>query len=331
MLDHTALTSLLEDARHHIFDEGCSPVWLPACDHYAGNPRFAEKALQIQQRLGPVLDITLDLEDGAQVGQEDQQAQWAANIIQSSDNHFDRIGVRIHDLDSPFWQKDLETLVLNAGERLAYIMLPKLRSIDQMNQLEQTLHALQKRIASNRRIPLHALIETHTALRDIHAIAAHPAIDCLAFGLMDFVSAHYGAIPSSAMRTPGQFEHPLVARAKLEIASACATYGKVASHNVTTEVRDPAVVLHDAQQARHRFGFTRMWSIHPMHIDPIVRVMSPSSAEQEEAELILQAAQHQRWGPIRHGDTLHDRASFRYYLHLLQAVAHDHAPQQRPH
>jgi citrate lyase subunit beta / citryl-CoA lyase len=45
------------------------PVILPACDHYAGNLRFAQKALELQgefaSSLGPLFDITLDLEDGA--------------------------------------------------------------------------------------------------------------------------------------------------------------------------------------------------------------------------------------------------------------------------
>ena len=72
-----------------------------------------------------------------------------------------------------------------------------------------------------RDVPLHALIETHGALRDVERIAAHPRLESLSFGLMDFVSAHRGAIPQSAMGAEGQFTHPLVVRAKLAIAAAC--------------------------------------------------------------------------------------------------------------
>ena len=36
-------------------------------------------------------------------------------------------------------------------------------------------------------------------------IAATPWVQVLDFGLMDFVSGHHGAIPASAMRSPGQF------------------------------------------------------------------------------------------------------------------------------
>ena len=51
------------------------------------------------------------------------------------------------------------------------------------------------------------------------------------------------------MRTPGQFTHPLVVRAKLEIAAACHAHGKVPSHNVTTDIKDTAVAANDAQRA----------------------------------------------------------------------------------
>jgi citrate lyase subunit beta/citryl-CoA lyase len=135
---------------------------------------------------------------------------------------------------------------------------------------------------------------------------------------MDFVSAHYGAIPSTAMRSPDQFIHPLVTRAKLEIAAACHAHGKVPSHNVTTDIRDSDVVADDAQRARNEFGYTRMWSIHPSQIQPIVQAFSPSHAEMEEAAQILHAAQQAAWGPIQHEGKLHDRASYRYYWTVLQ-------------
>jgi len=132
------------------------------------------------------------------------------------------------------------------------------------------------------------------------------------------VSAHHGAIPDAAMRSPGQFDHPLVRRAKLEIAAACHAHGKTPSHNVTTEVRDMAVVAGDARRARDEFAFTRMWSIHPAQIRPIVDAFAPRTDEVALAAEILLAAQAADWGPTRHGDTLHDRASYRYYWSVLR-------------
>jgi citrate lyase subunit beta/citryl-CoA lyase len=135
---------------------------------------------------------------------------------------------------------------------------------------------------------------------------------------MDFVSSHGGAIPAHAMTSQGQFAHPLVVRAKLEIAAACHAYGKVPSHCVVTEFTDPAAMQAAAQRASQELGYTRMWSIHPSQIRPILRAFAPALAEVEAAARILLAAQAAQWAPISHDGVLHDRASYRYYWQLLE-------------
>jgi citrate lyase subunit beta/citryl-CoA lyase len=143
---------------------------------------------------------------------------------------------------------------------------------------------------------------------------------------MDFVSAHYGAIPGEAMRSPGQFTHPLVVRAKLEVSAAAHAHGKVASHNVTTEIRDGSVVAGDAARAMSEFGYTRMWSIHPDQIRPIIDAFAPRASEVEEATAILTQAQAAQWGPIQHNGKLHDRASYRYYWTILRRAKQSGLP-----
>jgi citrate lyase subunit beta/citryl-CoA lyase len=139
---------------------------------------------------------------------------------------------------------------------------------------------------------------------------------------MDFVSAHRGAIPQSAMGVEGQFSHPLVLRAKLEIAAACHGHGKVPSHCVVTEFKDKKALEAAAQMACRQLGYTRMWSIHPDQIRPIVDAFAPSVAEVDQAIEIISAAQAADWAPIRHKhlgrEQLHDRASYRYFWQLLQ-------------
>ena len=204
------------------------------------------------------------------------------------------------------------------GERLAFLTIPKPRSVaDAARQIEGIRNA-EERYGIEKEIPVHVLIETHGALRDAWDIAALDRVESLDFGLMDFVSGHHGAIPGSAMRSPGQFEHPLVARAKCDIAAAALANGVVPSHNVTTELKDLAYIRHDAERARKEFGYLRMWSIHPNQIVPIIEAMRPDFTEVEEAADILIAAQDKDWGPIQHRGKLHDRASYRYYWELLK-------------
>jgi len=293
------------------------PVSIPVCDHYAGSEKLMHKSIALQQELGPVFDITLDCEDGASAGNEEGHARLVASIIAGESNRFQRIGARVHDLSHPDFEQDLAIICEGAAKRLAYLVLPK---VDGIADVTRALGIINRYATQNGRdnLPIHVLIETHGALADVQAIAALPQVECLSFGIMDFVSAHNGAIPGSAMRSPGQFTHPLVMRAKLEIAAACHAHGKAPSHNVTTEIKDSAIVAGDANRAAAEFAYTRMWSIHPDQIKPILKAFAPRSSEVTEAANILTAAQAVQWGPIQYNGRLHDRASYRYYWTILQ-------------
>jgi citrate lyase subunit beta/citryl-CoA lyase len=299
--------------RQALFDPGepAAPA-LPVCDHYAGVEERMLKSLQLQVKLGPVFDVTLDNEDGAPVGAEVEHARLIAALLASEHNRFGRVGVRVLPLGHPRFVEVLRT-VLRAGKPPAYLMLPKPGGLDDVERAVRAIDA-----AGGQGVPLHALVETHGALREVMAIAAVPRIESLSFGLMDFVSAHRGAIPLSAMGMPGQFEHPLVLRAKLEIAAACHAYGKVPSHCVVTEFKHASALQAAATRAAREFGFSRMWSIHPSQVQTIVEAFSPTTAEVDLAVEILLAAQAAQWAPIRHRDMLHDRASYRYFWHLLE-------------
>ncbi|HEU4621070.1 MAG TPA: aldolase/citrate lyase family protein [Burkholderiaceae bacterium] len=311
--------------RDVLFDGEAAPVALPVCDHYAGSEKLMHKSLALQAELGPVFDITFDCEDGALVGDAHAHVELAARLITSDDNRFGRVGLRVHDLSHCAFADDLDTVVRIAGHRLAYVMFPKWRGLADARACLEALDTCVKRYGVQRPIPAHGLIETHGALAEVFAIAALPEVESLSFGLMDFVSAHRGAIGDDAMRSPGQFEHPLVRRAKLEIAAACHAYGKVPSHNVTTDFGDPHRTRLDAERAAREFGYTRMWSIHPSQVRAIVQALTPALADVEYAGKILLQAQAAHWGPIATTDAsgarLHDRASYRYYWSVLQQGA----------
>ncbi len=289
---------------------------LPVCDHYAGVEERMRKSLALQGELGAVFDVTLDCEDGAPVGGEGEHALLIAALLASAENRFGRVGVRLLPVHHPKFE-EVASIVLDAARAPAYLMLPKARHVADVTR---AAHAIDR--LGGAAVPLHALIETHGALGDVRAIAAHARIESLSFGLMDFVSAHRGAIPSSAMGLEGQFEHPLVLRAKLEIAAACHAHAKVPSHCVVTEFKHARALMDAATLACRQFGFTRMWSIHPDQIRTIVDAFTPSVAEVDQAVEIIQAARAANWAPIRHKhgghDTLHDRASFRYFWQILE-------------
>jgi citrate lyase subunit beta/citryl-CoA lyase len=226
--------------------------------------------------------------------------------------------VRIHDYTHAHWKKDVDILVAGAGKVLAYVTLPKSTSAAQVAEMIAYINSVAAKKKIDRAIPVHVLVETHGALNDAWDIASLEGVQVLDFGLMDFVSGHHGAIASSNMRSPGQFEHPLIVRAKARIAACALAHGVVPAHNVSLDLKNPYNVFRDAWRARTEFGFLRMWSIHPSQIQPIVDAMKPDLREVADASAILLAAQATHWGPIQYQGELHDRATYRYFWEILQ-------------
>ncbi len=272
-------------------------------------------ALQAQylQRHGACLfDVTLDCEDGAPVGGEAEHARLVTELILAAEPGA-RVAARVHPVDHPAFENDVATIVGGAGARLCHLMIPKVESLADVERAVRAVDA-----AGAPQLPLQVLIESPGAVHRAFEIAAHPRVQSLSFGLMDFVSAHAGAIPSDGMGVQGQFTHPLVVRAKLEIASAAHAAGKVPSHCVVTEFSDPAAMRLAATRAAREFGYQRMWSIHPSQIEPILEAFAPSEVEIETSSNILLAAARADWAPISHSGQLHDRASYRYYWQVLE-------------
>jgi citrate lyase subunit beta/citryl-CoA lyase len=292
------------------------------CEHIAGNEKFARKAFELQQAHvasdgRSLVDVTLDLEDGAPVGKEEELRQLFVSLLHDTENRFLQTGIRVHPVTSEAFERDLEVILLGAAEKVAYITLPKVRNRRDVEWAHGIIQHFARTRSPERKIPLHLLIETPESMRELHTLAALPCVETFDFGLMDYISHAAGAIPADCMRSPGQFDHPLLATTKSAIALAALGADKIPSHNVTVDVRDPERAYQDAFTARHKFGFLRMWSIHPTQIEPILRGMTPSKDEILEAQAILARAQQAAWGPIEHNGRLHDRASYRYYAGLV--------------
>jgi citrate lyase subunit beta/citryl-CoA lyase len=290
---------------------------IPVCDHYSGVEARMRKSLQLQAQMceefgACVFDVTLDCEDGAPVGGEQEHAALVVALLSLASEKA-RVAVRVHPVDHPAFEQDVATIAGNAGRKLCHIMLPKVESVADIVHACKALDA-----AGAGELPVHALIESPAAVHHAFDIAAHSRVQSLSFGLMDFVSAHGGAIPADAMSLQGQFSHPLVVRAKLEIASACHAYGKVPAHGVVTEFQDTRALSAAAQRAAREFGFTRMWSIHPDQIRPILEAFAPSAQDIEIASQVILAAAAAQWAPISFEGKLQDRASYRYYWQVLE-------------
>ncbi len=300
-----------------LFKEEAKIHSLPSCEHYCGNEKFILKAFSLRAELGPIFDITCDCEDGAIAGEEREHAILVADLINQPENQEFRIGVRVHDPSSASCKEDIDTLIGIAGNKLSYITIPKITSY---NSAASTVEYIQQRCTSAgiEMIPVHIIIETQGAASDLLSIIRISGIETLDFGLLDFISDHYGAIPEKFMQSPEQFNHHLLNKAKLEMVSSALKTGIIPTHNPCINFRDLKQCADDAKIARNQFGFLRMYSIHPKQIPFIVEGMQPNSAEVLKASEVLLKAQQNNWGPISHANEMHDRASYRLFWQVLK-------------
>ena len=257
---------------------------LPVCDHYSGVEPRMRKSLQLQAEMSQefgacVFDVTLDCEDGAPVGGEADHAALVVSLLLAAAPGA-RVAARVHPIDHPAFEADIATIVGQAGHQLSHLMIPKVESAADVQRVVKALADVGSAAAAA--LPLHVLIESPLAVHNAFEIAGQPRVQSLSFGLMDFVSSHNGAVPAEAMGSSGQFSHPLVLRASRE------------------------------------FGYTRMWSIHPSQIRPILAALAPQADELAFAAELMVAADRAQWAPISFQGKLHDRASYRYFWQLLE-------------
>ncbi|RMF14088.1 MAG: CoA ester lyase, partial [Candidatus Dadabacteria bacterium] len=99
---------------------------IPSCEHFAGSEKLIRKALELQDKLGPIFDITCDCEDGAPQGKEKEHAEMIVSVLSSEANVHKMAGVRIHDYThTDHWKQDVDIVVDGIGEIVSYITIPK--------------------------------------------------------------------------------------------------------------------------------------------------------------------------------------------------------------
>ncbi len=141
-----------------LYESGKNLPIIPSCEHFAGSEKLIGKAFQLQEKLGPVFDITCDCEDGAETGKEVEHAEMIVRMVNSDANKCAMAGVRIHDFSHPDWQQDVDILVPGAGQKLTYITIPKTESYDDALVMIEYIQEKAKQAGIEREIPIHVLV-----------------------------------------------------------------------------------------------------------------------------------------------------------------------------
>ncbi|MGI5080290.1 CoA ester lyase [Treponema denticola] len=222
--------------------------------------------------------IIYDLEDAVSLEEKDSARTLVRNALSFLKFTHSEITVRINPIDSPYWEKDLEAIipVLPDG-----IVIPK-ASVDAVHSVEQKINEIKKAHNITKNFSFLMLVESARGIMDVNSIAkASPLIQGLLLGGEDY-SVDMGI---QRTRLSKELEY-----ARFSLTTAAHAYGLDSLDTPFTDVEDFDGLRLDTAFSKS-IGFSGRLVINPRQVEEIHKIFSPSSAEIERAEAILQAAE----------------------------------------
>ena len=263
----------------------------------------------------PADQVFLDLEDAvAPLAKPDARRNIVAALNEGDWGGRVRV-VRVNDLTTEWTFRDVLEIVEGAGANLDCVMLPKVQTAEHVAWLDLTLTQLERSLGLEvGRIGIEAQIENARGLVNVDAIAAaSPRLETIIFGPADFMaSINMRSLAVGALHPyyPGDPYHYILMR----ILMAARTYDLQAIDGPFLQIRDVDGFREVARRSA-ALGFDGKWVLHPGQIDAANEVYSPSQADYDHAELIIDAYEHStseaggRVGAVMLGDEMIDEAS----------------------
>jgi citrate lyase subunit beta/citryl-CoA lyase len=230
----------------------------------------------------PADALILDLEDSVDPARKAEARERVAAFLKQRRER--GVWVRVNAVDDPEHEVDLASVV---PERPDGIVLPKVRSPDDVVTLAGRLEALERRGGAERGATKILPIATETAA-GVFALGGYarcgPRLAALTWGAEDLAVA-LGA--AASVDEHGDWLPPYqLARSLCLLAAAAA--GVPALDTVCVDLRDEAHLARQAASAR-RDGFAGKLAIHPAQLTVINQVFRPHADEIAAARRIVSA------------------------------------------
>ena len=232
--------------------------------------------------------------------------------------------VRVNDLTTQWTYHDVIEVVEGAGDNLDCIMLPKVQSAAQIAWLDVTLTQIEKTMGFEvGRIGIEAQIEDAAGLINVDEIAAaSPRTETIIFGPADFMASINMKSLVIGEQPPGYeigdaFHYPL-----MRILMAARANGLQAIDGPYAQIHNVDGFRQAAGQTA-ALGFDGKWVLHPAQIEAANETFSPTQADYDHAENILDAYEWftsergGRKGAAMLGDEMIDEASRKMALVIV--------------
>ena len=262
------------------------------------NRRFLEKAS------GSDADVIFfDLEDAVAPDEKDQARRNVIEALHDLEWGGRTLSVRINGLDTPYMYRDLIDVVEKAGDKLDLVMIPKVGTAADVYAVDVLLTQIEDAMGFARRLGLELLIETALGMENAHAIAAASRRnETLLFGVADYAASTQarttgigGPSPDYHVLTDpddkgnrhvhwGDMWHYGLAR----IVVAARAAGLRPLDGPFGAIADQDGFVAQAKRAA-ALGCEGKMAIHPTQVALANQVFTPTEAEIERAQRIVEA------------------------------------------
>jgi malyl-CoA/(S)-citramalyl-CoA lyase len=309
-------------------------------------PPSNEKMRAKLPEIVPTVDILLaNLEDAVPADQKLAARAGLVEMASTVDFGATQFWTRVNSLDSPWGLDDLTAAVLEAGEALDVIMIPKVEGPEDIHYVDRLLAQLEAKAGLTEPILVHAILETARGVANVEEIcAASPRMQGLSLGPADLAAnrrmkttrvggGHPGYLVRAdppldddgetdvaAPRTTYQQDlwHYTIAR----MVDACVTNGILPFYGPFGDIKD-VVACEDQFRNAYLLGCVGAWSLHPAQIPIAKRVFSPDPADVAHAQRVI-GAMGDGTGAIMLDGKMEDDASVkqcRVIVELAHALA----------
>ena len=222
--------------------------------------------------------IIFDLEDAVSPAEKDAARILVRNTLRYMDLRGCETIVRINSIDTPYWQKDLDTVL---PQQPNLILLPKTNSAADVQAADAYMTALEEKLGLEANtVGLMPLIETALGVENAFTIAtASKRVQALFLGAEDLTAD----LQCKRTKESREIEY---ARTRLVVAARAA--GVDVYDTPFTDVNDDEGIWTDARVAK-ALGFNGKASISPRHVDVINQVFSPTQKEIDYAYEVMDA------------------------------------------
>ena len=298
----------------------------------------AKMRAKVPDMVGTADVLLANLEDGVPASDKTEARAGLVDTARSVQFGKTQFWTRVNSLDSPWGLDDLTAAVLEAGQALDVIMIPKVEGPEDIHYVDRLLAQLEAKAQLSKPLLVHAILETARGVANVEEICvASPRMQGLSLGPADLAANRRmkttrvgGGHPDYVVRADPRASDPDAPRPTYQqdlwhytiarMVDACVAAGILPYYGPFGDIAD-TVACEDQFRNAYLLGCVGAWSLHPTQIDIAKRVFTPRPADVAHALRVIEAM-GDGTGAIMLDGKMEDDASCKQ-CQVIVALAHE--------